>query len=332
MLKTVTISLLMFISVFASSAVSISVVEPAKKSIAITIDTTGKVISKSKTNITAKTSGLLQMQISQNSFVAKGEQIAKISNESREKRIEFLKKSLKLQKTEIALQQEQIKTVKEKYKMGVGSKNSYLTQKITLGQLQEQYMAKENEYETLLLEQKNSIIYTPKSGVLINLQANNSYINYGAKIATLLEKKNLIKLFVNSSYAQDIHKGMDVKIFSSYKNCTAKVIYVLPKSSNNLIEVMAETKEQLPLNLQINAQIILKESNGLLIPKSAIVLVENHPAIYIIDDKNIAHIVFIEILKDMVDKALIKNTLSKDAKIALKNAYMLHDNLEVSIK
>ena len=95
---------------------------------------------------------------------------------------------------------------------------------------------------------------------------------------------------------------------------------------------MAEAKEQLPLNLQINAQILVKKSNAQLIPKSAIVLIENHPAVYIIDDKNIAHVVFVEILKDMLDKALIKNTLPKNAKIALKNAYMLHDNLAVSIK
>jgi len=268
----------------------------------------------------------------QNSFVSKGEAIAKVSNKPREKKLKLLAESLELQKMQIALQQEKIKTAKDKYKMGVGSKNSYLSQKIALKQLQEQYNIKKNEYETLLIEKKNSTIYASKSGLITNLIANNSYINYGTKIATLLEKDNLIKLFVDNSYAQEIDKNMDVKILSNYKNCDAKVLSVLPRSSNNLIEVMAQPNEQLPLNLHINGQIILKYSDGLLIPKSAIVLVENHPAVYVIDDKNIAHIVVVEILKDMVDKALIKNTLSSDAKIALKNAYMLHDNLEVSVK
>ena len=330
MFKTLTIPLFVCISVFASSAVSITVVEPSKKSVAITIDAIGQVISKNETSITAKTSGLLEMQVSQNSFVAKGELIAKVSNKPREKKLKLLTKSLKLQKIQITLQQEKIKTAKDKYKMGVGSKNSYLSQKILLGEMQEQYNTKQNEYETVLIEQKNSMIYAPKSGLITNLIADNSYINYGAKIATLLEKDNLIKLFVDSSY--EIQKDMDVKILSSYKNCDARVVAVLPQSSNNLVEVIAQPKEQLPLNLQINAQIILKESNGLLIPKSAIVLVENHPAVYVIDDKNIAHLVFIEIQKDMLDKALIQNTLASDAKIALKNAYMLHDNLEVSVK
>jgi len=332
MLKTVTISLFISIVVFASSAVFITVVKPTKKSIAITIDATGRVIAKNRTHITAKTNGLLEMQVAQNSFVNKGELIAKLSDKPRKKKLKFFTKSLELQKMQIALQQEKIKTAKDKYKMGVGSKNSYLSQKIVLKQLQEQYNTKQNEYETLLLEQTNSLIYAPKSGLLTNFVANNSYINYGAKIATLLEKNTLVKLFVDSSYAQDIHKNMAVKILSSYKNCDAKVLNVLPQTSHNLIEVMVQPKEELPLNLQLNAQITVKKSDGLLIPKSAIVLVENHPAVYIIDDKNIAHIVFIEIQKDMVDKALIKNTLAKGARIALKNAYMLHDNLRVSIK
>ena len=331
MFKTIIVSILMTIPIFAS-VVSVSVIKPSEKNIALTIDAIGTVISKNRTSITAKTSGLLEMKVSHNSFVTKGELIAKVSNKPREKKIAFLKKSLALQKSQIVLQTESIKTAKDKYDMGVGSKKSYLSQKILLVQMQEQYSTIKNEFETLLLEQTNSVIYTPKSGVLTNLVANNSYINYGAKIATLLEKDNLIKLFVNSSYAQEIHKNMNVKILNSYKDCDAKVINILPKSSNNLIEVMAETKEQLPLNLQINAQIILKKSDGLLIPKSAIVLVENHPAIYVIDDGNITHLVFIEILKDMVNKALIKNTLAKNAKIALKNAYMLHDNLKVSVK
>jgi len=331
MFKTVIVSILIAIPIFAST-VSVSIIKPIEKNLAVTINAIGTVIAKNKTNITAKTSGFLEMKVAENCFVLKGELIAKISDKPREKRVEFLKKSLLLQKMQIALQQDKIKTAKDKYKMGVGSKNSYLAQKILLGQLQEQYNTIQNKYEILQLEQKNSMLYAPRSGVLTDIVAGNSYINYGAKIATLLGRENLIKLFIDSSYAQAMHKDMDVKIFSSYENCNAKVINILPKSSNNLIEVMVQLREQLPLNLQINAQIILKKSDGLLIPKSAIVLVSNHPAIYVIDDKNIAHVVFVEIVKDMVDKALIKNTLAKNTKVALENAYMLHDNLEVRVK
>ncbi len=41
---------------------------------------------------------------------------------------------------------------------------------------------------------------------------------------------------------------------------------------------------------------------------------------------------YVEILKDMVDSVLIKNTLDKENQIAVKNSYMLHDDLEVIVK
>ncbi|MFK5937384.1 MAG: hypothetical protein QM497_03205 [Sulfurimonas sp.] len=157
MFKTVIVSIFITIPIFAST-LSVSVIQPTQKNIALSIDATGRVIAKNETSITAKTSGLLEVQVSQNSFVYKGELIAKVSDRPRKKKIELLKQSLTLQKTGVALQADKIKTAKDKYKMGVGSKNNYLAQKILLGQLQEQYNTKQNEYETLLLEQKNSMI------------------------------------------------------------------------------------------------------------------------------------------------------------------------------
>ena len=331
MFQNTIISIFISIPLLASSVV-VNTINPIKKSIDMTINVTGKVESKNSTYITAKTVGILKMKVTNDSFVNKGDSIAFISNIPRDKKIALLKSRLALQKSQLQFQQNKIKTAKDKYKMGVGSKNNYLSEKIALKQLQEQYNIIQNRYETLMLEEKNSTVYAPQSGVVTKLLADNSYINYGSKIATLVNENNFIKLFVYSFYAKEIKKGMKVKILSSYKNCDAQIVNVLPKSSNNLIEVIAQSKEKLPLNLLIDAKIILKKFDGILIPKSSIVLVQNHPAIYLIDEKDIAHIFFIEIQKDMIQNALIKNTLPKNAKIALKNAYMLHDNLEVSVK
>jgi hypothetical protein len=46
----------------------------------------------------------------------------------------------------------------------------------------------------------------------------------------------------------------------------------------------------------------------------------------------VSHLFFVEIIKDRVDTVLIKNTIDPKSKIALKNAYMLHDKLEVDVK
>lgn len=332
MFKKAIISIVLSLPLLASSSVMVSVVKPVKEKIDITIDTIGTVQAKNSTSITAKTNGILKLYVPNDAFVKKGDMIAQVVDIPREKKLQFLKKNLNLLINELDLQKNRVASEEDKYKMGVGSKNSYLSEKIALEQLQQQRDTVENEYETLLLEQKNSKILAPRNGVVTNLQADNSYISYGSAIATLLDQDTFVKLFVDSAYATKLKKGMDVKILSSYKNCDAKIVDVLPRSSNNLIEVIAKPSQKLPLNLQINAKIILQKYVGIAIPKEAIVLVDNHPAVYLIDDKSVAHLFLVEIQKDMIDKVLIKNTLPKNAKIALKNAYMLHDNLEVSVK
>jgi len=331
MLKKISLLILTVLPIFAISA-DVSIITPKKETLYITLNAIGIVVSKNKTLITSKTTGIVNFLVSNNAEVSEDELIAKVINEPRDKKLILLHSKLVSQEYQIKIEKQKLNTTNDKLKMGVGSKNSYLNEKIILAQAKERYEVIQGEYSTLLLEQKNGKIYAPSSGIVTNLNSNNTYINYGTSIATLLDENNIVKLFVEASSVQQIKKGMAIALQSSYKNCEAIIISILPKSSNNLIEVIAEPKEKLPLNLQLNAEIILKQSTGLLIPKEAIVLVNNHPAVYVLDEKNIAHLSFVTIEKDMQTKALIKETLPQNAKVVLKNAYMLHDNVEVSIK
>jgi len=331
MLKKTAILILLSLPIFASSLL-VSVIKPVEKEVNITIEVNGVVESKNKTFITAQTTGILHFAVSQNTYMHKNQIIATIRDKVRDKNIQFLKNSLILQKNTIKTEQINFSTVKEKYTMGVSTKNSYLREKIVLAHMKETYNSINNKYQTVMLEQKNATVHAPTNGVVTNLQANNSYIHYGEHIATLLDTNNMVKIFIDGLYAQQIKKGMLIQLSSSYKNCNGIVVNILPKSTNNLIEVIAQPKKELPLNLQVDAKIILHKINALLIPKEAIVLVDNHPAVYLVDNKSIAHLFFIKIQKDMITSAFIQNTLPKDAKIVLKNAYLLHDGLEVTIK
>ena len=330
MLKQIIFSVIISLPIYASN-VLVTTVKPHEKHISSTITAEALVISKRKVTITAQTSGIVHLKAFENSDISKGDIIATISNPAREQKLHYLSNKLELQNEEIASYKKKLQTSKEKYEMGIGSKNSYLSEKIAYAQLKEIYDTTLNEYHTLLLEQKNATIQALQNGVLTNVIANNSYISYGTNIATLFDNNNLIKLFVDSSYATKMKQGMQVELQSSYKNSSAIIMNILPNSLNNLIEVIAQPNEKLPLGLHLTAYIEIKQLRVVLIPKEAIVLADNHPAIYLIDDKNITHLFFIDIQKDMIDKALIKNTLPENAKIALKNAYMLHDNLRVEV-
>ncbi len=325
------ILILIALTLFAISA-EVSIITPKKETLSIGLSATGVVVPKNKMLISVKSTGVVHFLVSNNAEVSKGQLIAQIGDEPRDKKLELLHNKLISQENQVKIEKQKLSTTNDKLKMGVGSKNSYLSEKIALSQAKERYQATKNEYNTLYLEEANAKIVAPTSGTLTNLNPNNTYVSYGTAIATILDENNVVKLFVDASYIGDVKKGLSVSLQSSYKNCEATLISILPISSNNLIEVIAEPKEKLPLNLQLNAEIILKQSTGLLIPKEAIVLVNNHPAVYVLDEKNIAHLTFVSIEKDMQTKALIKETLPKNAKVVLKNAYMLHDNMEVSIK
>jgi len=329
--KKISLLILLLLPILALSA-EVSIIVPKKESMSIALSATALVIPKNTMLITVKSTGIIHFLVSNHSKVSKGELIAQIVDTPREKKLKHLERKLISEEKQVKIEKQKLTTSNNKIKMGVGSKNNFLTEKILLSQAKERYEATKNAYKILLLEEKNTKIFAPSSGILSNLNANNSYVKYGQAIATVLDENNIVKLFVDASRIEEIKKGLSVSLQSTYKNCEATILSILPQSTHNLIEVIAEPQEKLPLNLQLNAEIILKQARGLAIPKEAIVLVNNHPALYVVDEKNIAHLVFIEILKDMQTKALIKETLPKNAKIALKNAYMLHDNIEVSIK
>ncbi len=315
-----------------SFCVEVSTITPKKETLDISLSATGTVIAKNQTVITAQTTGVVHFLVSNNAQVSKGALIAKVTDKPREQKLALLKVKLSVQKEQIKIEKQKLYTAQDKLNIGVGSKNNYLSQKIVLSQAKERDEVMKNEYNRLLIEEKNAQIHVPLSGTIINLNPNNSYVNYGSTIATLLDKNNVVKLFVDASMIGKVKKGMSVSLKSSYKNCKATILSILPKSSNNLIEVIAEPKEKLPLNLQLNAEIIVKNSTALLLPKEAIVLEGNHPAVYVVDEKNMAHLFFVTIEKDMQTKVLIKETLPKEAKVVLKNAYMLHDNIKVTVK
>ena len=325
------IILLSLTTALIAATVEVSVTKAQKSKESVNVEADGVVVAENKNVITAKATGIVKLFVHNNANVRKGDKIAQILDKRREQNLNLLKTKLSLVQNEITLQEAKLRDAKEMYNMGVGSKNNYLNEKVSSEQLQETFQTLKSEYEIVKLEQNNSIVYAREDATVTNLIASNSYINYGTTLGTLRSKKSLVKLFVQSSYADTLQVGSVVKIQSSYKNTLATIVNILPISTNNLLEVIAKPQDNLPLHLQVNATIEVNSLHGLTLPKSAIVLVENHPAVYIIKN-SVAHLKYIEILKDRVDSVLIKSSIDTNSQIALKNAYLLHDNLKVIVK
>jgi len=318
-------------SIASASSVKISVVKPHISSDTITLEAQGVVAAQNSVVITAKSSGIFTAFVANDTQVHKNQKIAQIRDGVRQKKLALLKKKLHYMQRALQTQKVKAENAKEMYMMGVASKNSYLKEKIALEHAKELYETIANEYDTLALEEKNAQIVAPADGFVTKLLPQNSYVAYQTQLATLLTKKIMVKLFVDASYAQAIHKGMRVALLSTYANMQGRVVSIMNRSVHNLIQVNVQPEAFMPLSLQVKAKIILKNIRGLKIPKEAIVLVNNQPAVYVIKE-NVAHLVFVQIQKDMIQSVLITNTFSEGTQIAYKNAYLLHDNLEVSVE
>lgn len=324
------IQIFCFSSLLFASSVEVSVITPELNSDTIKIEADGVVLSKNIA-LTAQTNGVVHFYVNDNVNINKGELIAKVIDKRRDKKLNSLKERLVLLDNEVKIENARVQAAQDKYKMGIASKNDYFNEKIILEQFKESQKSTLSDYEMLELEEQKSVIKAQDKGFITKLSTENKFVNYGDSLGVLTPQDAQVKLFVDAKYAESINKGMQVNIESSYGKTTGVVRDILAQTSSNLLEIMVAPNSLLPLNLQLKAEIIIQNFKALKIPKSAVVLVNNQPAVYVIQN-GVAHLKFIEIQKDMIDFTLIKNTFSKGTKIALKNAYMLHDNLKVVVK
>ncbi len=85
------------------------------------------------------------------------------------------------------------------------------------------------------------------------------------------------------------------------------------------------------MNLEVKVTFKVRAVNGLLIPKSAVVMVEGKPVIFMVKN-NMAYKKDITVVKDYLDRAVIVDNLGPDDVIVTENAYLLADSVSVVIK
>lgn len=311
--------------------VEVSVVSPVKVASIIKFSARGIVQSKQNITIHSASSGFFIPNVSINSFVKKGELLGTLQNSARELQMKSLQTQDNILKDSVELQSKQIKNNQEMLQIGVISKDKMLIQQERY-QLQELKLqqAKQN-LGILKLYQKHSKIHALQSGYIKYIASNGQYLSYGTLIASITPKKQFVKLFVDSVYMRYIFKNQIITLITPRGKQKAIISAILPQSSNNLIEVIAQPFNSLPVGLNLKAELIMKNIKGWSLPKSAIVIKDNKTAIFIIKG-GIAHIYFVHILKNMLQTVIISNHLTQNAQIVDINAYMLSNNMKVEIK
>ena len=330
MSKIVLFFLFMTFAYASQSHVQISVVYPKQETMSVDVDVQGSVEERDPHIITAPYEGVLHVKVSNSQLVKKGEVIALIENPDMQNRLDLSSKELFLLKDQYKIEQQREKNSAEMLKMGLISNNDYLAEQTILNDKKMAYLNRSSEHSTLHKLFSKSSIKAPINGYITDMISDGSAVSYGASICKILGGKQQVRLFVPSFYIPSLHVKQKLRIQTGSNTVDGVITQIVPKATNNLVEVIASPSSQLPVGMNIQAKIAISKIQGWVVPKESIVLVQNRPALYLIQH-NVAHLHFVKIQKDLVNKVLITDDLKINDKIAYENAYMLDEDAQVEI-
>lgn len=310
--------------------VKVSVISPQKADMNVPIDVQGQTEEVAKHVLNAPFEGVLSTKVSNTQYVKKGTIIAVIQNRSFANKQTQLKNNLSLYNEQLMFETKKLQSSDEMLKMGLISKNDYLTQQSQLNEKKISVSNTKSEIGDLKQTLSRGIIRSPINGYISDLQADGTYLTYANPICNITNASANIRLFIPMQYAKSITRGQKVMIHLQDSTITASISQILPTATANLIEAIATTKEALPVGLNVQASIQTANKKGWIVPKESIVLIQNRPALFIISN-NTAHLHFVNVQKDLINKVLITDDLNKLDHIAYKNAYMLEENSVVEI-
>lgn len=310
--------------------VKVSVVSPKTADMNISIEVHGITEPVLYYTVNSQSDGVLHTKVINTQKVKKGEIVATLESPALTNKIMRLQNSVRLYKEQLNIESKKLNSCNEMLKMGIIGSNDYLTQKAVLTEKEAALSNAKGELENLNLMKLHSVIKAPISGYITNLQADGTYISYANPICNVQTDSVQIRLYIPVLYQKTIKKGQNVTLHVGQEDVHATVSQILPSTTNNLAEVIAQTKTPLLVGLNVEASIDTQKKSGWIIPKDSIILVQNRPAVFIIKN-NTAHLHFVDVQKDMIDKVLIIDQLSTEDKIAYKNSYMLHDNSVVEV-
>ena len=310
--------------------VKVSVVKPKAADVPIETHVRGVVEAAMEYSVNAQAEGILHNRVMNGTRVEKGAIIATLENPRLNNALRLAKSRIRLFRGEIDIEKNRLKSIEEMLHLGIVSNNDYLMQQNLLKDKMLMLKQAESEMENLIIQKHKAVLKAPVPGFVSNLAAEGNYIGFGGMICRIQSHKVRITLFVTQSVARTLHRGEAVHLAMGAKTVRAVVRQILPITSDNLVHIIADPKESLPLGLNLEAAIVTEKQSGWILPKAAIVLVQNRPAVFIIDN-SVAHLHFVTVQKDMIDKVLVSDHLRSSDAVALKNAYMLHDRTVVEV-
>jgi RND family efflux transporter MFP subunit len=320
-------------SVTGEPVVEVKVAKPTPASDNLAFDTQGKVTAKKSHVVTALSEGKVsKVFVSPSESVSKGQIIALLENKELDCEFSTQKEKLELSRKNAEDMEKKEKGSEEMFTLGVISESDLVSVKQELNLRKSEESDQQNAYDRLEERVKNYRIVADTDGYVSDIVPEESFVTYGQKAAEIISLEDeQVEAFTPFDTTNQPHPGDEALITCNNIIIHGKVSHCFPSANSNLVKVIVIPSEPIPMNLDVKVTFKVSKVKGLMIPKSAVVMDEGKPVIYLVRD-NKAVMKDIKVEKDYLDRVLIVNELNSDDVVVIENAYLLSDQMNVTVK
>ena len=312
--------------------VEVKVARPIGVADTLVFDAQGRVTAKKDFSVIALSEGRIKkVYVSIGELVKKGQVIALLENSELDRELSIQEDKLQLSRKTAEELEKKVKTNGEMLTLGIVSESDLVSLKQELNALNTEVRDMEITYERLKSRENNYRIISDTEGYISDMLPEQSYVAYGQAVAGIISLGDeQIEAFVPFDQVSPPARGNDVLISCNNLTVSGKVSHSFPSANSNLVRVIVIPDKPVPMNLEVKVTFKVRTVNGLLIPKSAVVMDEGKPVIFIVRD-NIAYKKAITVEKDYLDRVIIVDDLGPDDVLVTENAYLLSDRMNVTV-
>jgi RND family efflux transporter MFP subunit len=313
--------------------VEVKVARPVGVTDSLVFDARGRVTAKKSFSVTALSEGKIKkIYVSVGEQVKIGQAIALLENSELDHELSIQNDKLQLSHKTVEDLEKKVKTSEEMLALGIISENDLISLKQELNARKTEAHDQEITSERLKIREKNYLIVTNTAGYISDILPEESFVNYGQAVAGIISLEDeQIEAFIPYDQVSKPSRGDEVLISSNSMTVSGKVSHSFPTANSNLIQVLITPGKPIPMNLEVKVTFKVRTINGLLIPKSAVVMDNGKPVIFLVkNNKTYKKAIIVE--KDYLDNVVITNNLQPDDVLVIENAYLLSDQMNVTVQ
>jgi RND family efflux transporter MFP subunit len=317
----------------AEQQVEVNIAAPEAVCDTLVFDARGTVTSRSGITVSSLSEGRInRLYVSVGSHVRRGQPIALLENAALDSELSHREDALLVSRRTVADLEKRVKTSEEMLTLGIVSEGDLSSLYQELNTTRNDQRDQEIARDQLRLKRANYRILADVDGYITEILPVRSFVSYGEAVAGIISLDDeQVEAYVPYDMTSQLSPGARVTISSDGMSVPGRITSTFPSAESNLIRVIVAPESPVPMNLDVKVTFLLNVVNGVLIPKSAVVMNEGRPVVFLVrGDK--AVLKAITVLKDYINRVVIADEFEPGDVLVTENAYLLSDQMNVKVK